>query len=74
VQNEETSTASRLTIDATRSVFRASIRAVCPDRRKNGNKDEDGFHFAGAAGSIFSLGITRKSKIKIKSKHATIGT
>ena len=65
MQNEETSTASCLTIDATRSVFRASIRAVCPDRHKNGNKDEDGFHFAGlVAGSIFSLGITRKLKIK----------
>jgi hypothetical protein len=67
VQNEETSTASRLTIDATRSVFRASIRAVCPDRRKNGNKDEDGFHFAGAAGQYFRWddAQTQKSNNKI---------
>ena len=59
VQNEENPLSLLLTIDATRSIFRATVWAVRPDRRKQG-KDED-FHTA-VRGDTF--GERAKSKIK----------
>ena len=70
VQNEENPLSLLLTIDATRSIFRATVWAVRPDRRKQG-KDED-FHTA-VRGDTF-LGNAQSQKSNNKIEQVEIGS